>query len=171
MDCFDFLLEISDPGLEQVNPMDILGEDATSNTSKTFNEWACISTCGAVVVVLKSNLYKYLFPNMVLQIELHSLEPNKIPYMALTATATRQTKETITCPLLWKFVEVSESPNKATVCYSAQTMDKRNPLIQYFQWVLNELKEKRDGTERTIILRKKWMTQYLPMTAKILENV
>lgn len=41
------------PGLKQVNPMDILGEDAASNNSKPFNEWVCILTCGAVVVVLK----------------------------------------------------------------------------------------------------------------------
>ena len=84
--------------------------------------------------------------------ELRSLVPNKIPFMAVTATATRQTKETITSVLRFgKFVEVSESPNKANICYSVQTMDKRNPLIQYFQWIMNELKEKRGGTERTII--------------------
>lgn len=49
--------------------------------------------------------------------------------MALTATATRQTKETTSVLRFGKFVEVSESPNKANICYSAQTMDKRNPLI------------------------------------------
>ena len=49
-------------------------------------------------------------------------------------------EETITSVLRFgKFVEVSESPNKANICYSVQTMDKRNPLIQYFQWILNEL--------------------------------
>ena len=84
--------------------------------------------------------------------ELRSLVPNKIPFMAVTATATRQTKEKITSVLRFgKFVEVSESPNKANICYSVQTMDKRNPLIQYFQWIMSELKEKRGGTERTII--------------------
>ena len=30
-------------------------------------------------------------------------------------------------------------------------MDKRNKVIQYFQWMLNELGEKRGETERTII--------------------
>ena len=84
--------------------------------------------------------------------ELRSLVPNKIPFMAVTATATRQTKETITSVLRFgNFVEVAESPNKANICYSVQTMDKRNPLIQYFQWILNELRENRGGTERTII--------------------
>ena len=72
--------------------------------------------------------------------------------MTVTATATRQTKETITYVLRFgNFVEVSESPSKANICYSIQTMDKRNPLIQYFQWILNELKKKWGGTERTII--------------------
>ena len=84
--------------------------------------------------------------------ELRSLVPNKIPFMAVTAIAARQTKETITSVIRFgHFVEVSESPNKANIFYSVQTMDKRNPLIQYFQWILNELKEKRGRTERTII--------------------
>ena len=118
--------------------------------------------------------------------ELRSLVPNKIPFMAVTATATRQTKEAITSVLRFgKFVEVPESPNKANICYSIQTMDKRNPLIQYFQWIMNELKEKRGGTEEQLYiakplssvqhcipsLHKKWVTQYLPMTTKIPEIV
>ena len=54
--------------------------------------------------------------------------------MAVTATATRQTKETITSVLRFgKFVEVSESPNKANICYSVQTMDKHNLRIHQFQ--------------------------------------
>lgn len=63
--------------------------------------------------------------------------------MAVTATATRQTKETTTSVLRFEnFVEVSESLNKANICYRVQIVDKHNPLIQYFQWILNELKEK-----------------------------
>ena len=88
--------------------------------------------------------------------QLQSLVPSKILFMAVTGTATRQTKETITSVLQFEnFVEVSESLNKANICYSIQTMDKRNPLIQYFQWISNELKEKRGRTERTIIY---WQT-------------
>ena len=84
--------------------------------------------------------------------ELRSLVQNKIPFMAVTATASRQTKETITSVLRFgNFVEVSQSPNKPNICYSIQTMDKRTPLLQYFQWILNELTEKKGGTERTII--------------------
>ena len=84
--------------------------------------------------------------------ELRSLVQSKIPFMAVTATASRQTKETIISVLRFgNFVEVSESPNKPNICYSIQTMDKHTPLLQYFQWILNELKEKKSGTERTII--------------------
>ena len=84
--------------------------------------------------------------------ELRSLVQNKIPFMAVTATASTQTKETITSVLRFgNFVEVSQSPNKPNICYSIQTMDKRTPLLQYFQWILNELTEKKGGTERTII--------------------
>lgn len=84
--------------------------------------------------------------------KLRSLVRNKIPFMAVTATASRQTKETITSVLRFgNFVEVSESPNKSIICYIIQTMDKHTPLLQYFQWILNELKEKKGGTERTII--------------------
>lgn len=77
---------------------------------------------------------------------LRSLVQNKIPFMAVTATASRQTKETIPPVLRFgNFVEVSERPNKPNICYSIQTMDKRTPLLQYFQWILNELKEKKVG--------------------------
>ena len=63
--------------------------------------------------------------------------------MAVTATASKQTKETLISVLRFgNFVEVSESPNKSNICYSIQTIDKRTPLLQYFQWILNELREK-----------------------------
>ena len=76
--------------------------------------------------------------------EVRSLVQNKIPFMAVTATASRETKETITSVLRFgNFVEVSESPNNPNICYSIQTMDKRTPFLQYFQWILNELKEKK----------------------------
>ena len=57
--------------------------------------------------------------------------PKNIPFMAVTATATRKTKDTITSVLgLGKFVQVSESPSKP----------KQNSLTQYFQWILDEKK-------------------------------
>ena len=84
--------------------------------------------------------------------ELRSLVPSTIPFMAVTATATRQTKCTISSVLRFgNFVDLSESPNKPNISYSVQTMDKHVPLLGYFQWILDELKLKRGGTKRTII--------------------
>ena len=76
-----------------------------------------------------------------------------VPFMAVTATATRKTNETIIVTVLChsKFVEVSESPNKANVSFGVQYRMKQNSLIQYFQWILDELMEKNGSTERTII--------------------
>lgn len=48
-------------------------------------------------------------------------------------------------------MEVSESPNKANISYGVQYMRKQNSLIQYFQWILDELEGKKGSTERTII--------------------
>ena len=75
--------------------------------------------------------------------EIQSLVSKNVPFMAVTATATRKTKETIITVLrLSKFVEVSESPNKANISFSVQYMMNQNSLIQYFQWILDELMEK-----------------------------
>ena len=73
--------------------------------------------------------------------------------MAVTATSTRKTKDTIISVLrLEKFVQVSESPNKANIAFGVQTMVKQNSLTEYFQWRLDEVKEKGALTERTIKL-------------------
>ena len=75
---------------------------------------------------------------------LGSLVRNNIPFMAVTATATRKRKDT-NIPALWlkKFVEVSESLNKPNIVLRGQTMVKQNSIIQYFNWILDELKEKK----------------------------
>ena len=76
--------------------------------------------------------------------EIRSLVSKNVPFMAVTATATRKTKETIITVLrLSKFVEVLESPNKANIYFGVLYMMKQNSLIQYFQWILDERMEKR----------------------------
>lgn len=83
---------------------------------------------------------------------LRSLVRNNIPFMAVTATATRKRKDTnIPALRLRKFVEVSESLNKPNIAFRGQTMVKQNSIIQYFNWILDELKEKRCLTDRTLI--------------------
>ena len=64
--------------------------------------------------------------------EIWSLVSKNVPFMAVTATATRKTKETIiTVHVLRfsKFVEVSESQNKANISFGVQYMMKFRLLI------------------------------------------
>jgi len=77
---------------------------------------------------------------------------NNIPFMAVTATTTRKPKDTIISVLrLGKFVEVSQSANKPNITFGVQTMVKQNSIIQYFDWILDELKEKRCLTDRKLV--------------------
>ena len=83
--------------------------------------------------------------------ELRSLAPN-VPMVALTATATKLTKDTILNLLSMEgAVEITESPNKLNVAYVVQYMDKNTELEFYFAWLTDELKRDREKTERTII--------------------
>ena len=75
--------------------------------------------------------------------ELQSLVHNNIPFMAVTATATRKTKDTIISGLrLGKFVEVSQSPNKSNIAFGVQTMVKQNSIIQYLTGFWMNLRKK-----------------------------
>ena len=72
--------------------------------------------------------------------------------VALTATATKLTKDTILNLLSMEgAVEITESPNKLNVAYVVQYMDKNTELEFYFAWLTDELKRDREKTERTII--------------------
>ena len=83
--------------------------------------------------------------------ELRSLAPNA-KMIALTATATNLTKETILNILLMeKPFEVQEGPNKPNVTYIVQCMQKDTDHELYFEWLVEELKLKGKLSERTII--------------------
>ena len=83
--------------------------------------------------------------------ELRSLAPN-VPVIALTATATQVTKETILSILCMDdCFKIEESPNKINVSYAVECMHKDTELEFYFIWLADELKSKEKQCERTII--------------------
>ena len=84
--------------------------------------------------------------------ELRSLVTKKTTFIAVTATATRKTRDIICNVLrLDDFVDITQSPNKANIAFAIQYMNKQIPLIDHFKWLLLELKEKKRYTGRTII--------------------
>ena len=83
--------------------------------------------------------------------ELRSLAPNT-PMVALTATATKLTEDTIKNILLMQNpLEIKESPNKVNLTYSVTKMDKDFDLEVYFEWLAEDIKKLKDKCDRTII--------------------
>ena len=72
--------------------------------------------------------------------------------IALTATATKLTKDTILNVLLIENpYEIKESPNKSNVTYSVEYMPKDSDHELYFGWLADELIKTQSLCERTII--------------------
>ena len=83
--------------------------------------------------------------------ELRSLA-SEVPIIALTATATKLTKDTILNVLpMDNPHEIKESPNKLNLTYIVECMHKDTDLEYYFGWLVDELKTKQVSCERTII--------------------
>ena len=83
--------------------------------------------------------------------ELRSLTP-KAGMIALTATATKLTKDTIlNVPLMENPYEITESPNKSNVTYSVEYISKDSDHELCFGWLVNELIKIQSLCERTII--------------------
>ena len=83
--------------------------------------------------------------------ELQSLAPNT-PMVALTATTTKLTEDTIKNILLMQNpLEIKESPNKVNLTYSVTKMDKDFDLEMYLEWLVEDIKKLKDKCDRTII--------------------
>lgn len=107
--------------------------------------------CVSAIVFI--SLYKYRgdsfrreFANLQ---EVSSLLP-KINIMALTATATQETRKSICRSLgLNKYVTISQSPNKPNIFYKVNMAEKEVECA--FAPLLGELRLKRISTDRTIV--------------------
>ena len=82
--------------------------------------------------------------------ELRSLASD-IPVIALTATATHLTRDTIVSILhMEHFVEIKESPNKTNLRYVVHCMDKKAEHEENFVWLADTLRRERQNSVRTI---------------------
>ena len=83
--------------------------------------------------------------------ELRSLA-SEIPVIALTATATHLTRDTIVSILhMEHFVEVKESPNKTNLRYVVHCMDKKAEHEENFVWLADTLRRERQNSVWTIV--------------------
>ena len=81
--------------------------------------------------------------------ELRTLAPS-VRMMALTATATEETKETFIDVLRIKDVyEVAESPNKSNITYVVNYMPNESEVQDYLSWIAEEIKGGK--TKKTIV--------------------
>ena len=83
--------------------------------------------------------------------EFRSLLP-RTPFIAFTATATKDTRGAIFKVLLMDGSHiVHENPNKENMAYVVQYMGKNASLAEYFSWIADELKDCGSAATRTII--------------------
>lgn len=84
--------------------------------------------------------------------ELRSIAKDGTPFMALTATATKKTKQQIFEMLeLDSPYEVVDNPNRQNIVFAVQKMDKNASIADQFKSILDEMKSKGKETRRTII--------------------
>ena len=76
----------------------------------------------------------------------------KVPFMALTATATKATKDKIFELLEFTYpVEILASPNRNNISYCVQALEKNLTVAENFRCVIDEILRKRRNSIRTII--------------------
>ena len=76
----------------------------------------------------------------------------KVPFMALTATATKATKDKIFELLEFTYpVEILASPNRNNISYCVQALDKNLTVAENFRCVIDEILRKGRNSIQTII--------------------
>lgn len=84
--------------------------------------------------------------------ELRSLLTEKLPVMALTATASKKTKVYIHQVLsLSNPFNVNDKLLQDNITYSVQPIEKGKDLLNYFEWLINDVKEKGLNAERVLV--------------------
>ena len=84
--------------------------------------------------------------------ELKSLVEKNVSFLALTATATKQTKQQIFEMLeLDNPFEIVDDPNRPNITFVVQKMDNSIKLADHFLFLIDELKQKGRETTRTIV--------------------
>ena len=71
--------------------------------------------------------------------------------VALTATATKLTKDTIQNVLMENPYEITETPNKPNITYVVEYMQKDTEHQLFFGWLADELRTRQSLCERTIL--------------------
>ena len=100
-----------------------------------FIEVHCMTEWG----ISSANDKKHVFRKWYSRInEARSL--TKVPFMALTATGTKATKDKIFELLGFTYpVEVLTSPNRNNISYCVQALDKNLTVAENFQCVIDEI--------------------------------
>ena len=84
--------------------------------------------------------------------ELRSLLPSNTPFVALTATAMKSTREKICNALNMRSPEfIMVSPERINISYAVVKMSNQVNVIEYFDWLLCMLKSNGIQCDRTII--------------------
>ena len=84
--------------------------------------------------------------------ELRSLLPRQTPFIALTATAMKSTREKICSALNMDKPElVMASPERPNICYAVVKMSNKIHVTEYFEQLLHQLKTKGNQCDRCII--------------------
>ncbi|KAJ7369713.1 hypothetical protein OS493_036995 [Desmophyllum pertusum] len=77
---------------------------------------------------------------------------NFVNMLALTATTTSSTRKTITDILMMEKPHVIyESPSKMNIAYSVHYMENERSVEDHFQWLVNEIVERKTKATQTLI--------------------